>query len=146
MVFDIVRKMIPLSQKGYCCSQILFLLALESRDDTNPDLIRSMAGLCNGLGYSGEICGVLTGAACLIAFYAGKGSDEEQQDDRFDLMVSNMVEWFKENIGDRYGGIKCEEILREDGTERPDLKICANILAKTYTAVTKILVENGYKI
>ena len=146
MVFDIVRKMIPLSQKGYCCSQILFLLALESRDDTNPDLIRSMAGLCNGLGYSGEICGVLTGAACLIAFYAGKGSDEEQQDDRFDLMVSNMVEWFKENIGDRYGGIKCEEILREDGTERPDLKLCTNILAKTYTAMTKILVENGYKI
>ena len=146
MVFDIVRKMIPLSQKGYCCSQILFLLAFESRDDANPDLIRSMAGLCNGLGYSGEICGVLTGAACLIAFFTGKGRDEEQQDDRFDLMVSNMVEWFKENIGDRYGGIKCEEILREDGTERPDLKICANILAKTYTAVTKILVENGYKI
>lgn len=146
MVFDIVRKMIPLSQKGYCCSQILFLLAFESRDDANPDLIRSMAGLCNGLGYSGEICGVLTGAACLIAFFTGKGRDEEQQDDRFDLMVSNMVEWFKENIGDRYGGIKCEEILGEDGIERPDLKICANILAKTYTAVTKILVENGYKI
>ena len=146
MSFEIVRKIIPFSQKGYCCSQILFLLALESKGDANPDLIRSMAGLCNGIGYSGEICGVLTGAACLIAFFAGKGSDEEQENDRFNLMVSNLVEWFQESIGGKYNGIKCEEILGEDGIEKPDLKICANIIAKTYSMVTKILEENGYKI
>lgn len=146
MAFEIVRKMIPLAQKGYCCSQILFLLAFESKGQTNSDLIRSMAGLCNGLGYSGETCGVLTGAACLIAFFAGKGSDEEDENDKFMLMVSNLVEWFRDNIGIKYGGIQCEDILGEDGMEKPDLKICANIVAKTYGTVTKILEENGYKV
>ena len=61
-------------------------------------------------------------------------------------MVSNLAEWFQENIGVKYKGIKCEEILGEDGIEKPDLKICFNIIAKTYSAVTKILEENGYKI
>ena len=146
MAFDIVRKMIPLAQKGYCCSQILFLLALDSMDEANPALIRSMAGLCNGLGYSGETCGVLTGASCLIAFFAGKGSDEEHESDRFMLMVSDLVEWFKNTIGTKYNGVRCEEILGEDGMEKPDLKICANIIAKTYSAVTDILKENGYTV
>ena len=143
---DIVKKMIPLSQKGYCCSQILFLLALESRGGTNPDLVRSMAGLCNGLGYSGEICGALTGAACLIAFFAGKGSDEEQENDRFILMVSELVEWFEQRIGSRYNGIKCDDILGEGGMQKPDLRICASIIADTYTVAKTILEENGYAV
>ena len=146
MTNNIMEKMATLGEKGYCCSQILFLLALESSDGSNPDLVRSMAGLCNGLGYSGEICGVLTGASCLIAFFAAKGSDEEQENDRFIPMVLDLVEWFQMTIGGRYNGIKCEEILGEAGIEKPDLRICPNIIADTYTVATTILEENGYTI
>ena len=143
---NIIQKMNSFAQKGYCCSQILLLLALESKGIKNPDLTRSMAGLCNGLGFSGEICGILTGAACLIAFFAGKGSDEEEEDDRLMLMISNIVEWFEDNIGHKHNGIKCDDILGEDGIQKLDLSICANIIIDTYTVVTMILEENGYKI
>jgi len=142
---NIINKMIPLAQKGYCCSQILLLLALEDGGQANPDLIRSMAGLCNGLGYSGEICGVLTGGACLMAFHAGKGTDEEQENERLTIMVSELVQWFQDKIGGVYGGIKCDEILGESHNRTPDQRICADILAKTYVMATAILEANGIK-
>ena len=146
MTDNIIKKMTALSQEGYCCSQILFILALESRGGANPDLTRSMAGLCHGLGYSGEICGALTGASCLIAFFAGKGSDEEQEDDRFVPMVLDLVEWFEGYTGGRYNGIKCEDILEVSEMRKPDLRVCANIIADTYTVVVTILEENGYSV
>ena len=150
MTNNIMEKMAVLSEKGYCCSQILFLLAFESRGGTSPDLVRSMAGLCNGLGYSGEICGVLTGASCLIAFFAAKGSDEEQENERFTVMVSELVQWFHDKIGGTYGGIQCDDILGDDilgekQHQTPDQSICANILAETYVMAIAILEANGIK-
>ena len=140
----IINKMVPFAQKGYCCSQILLLLALESGGRSNPDLVRSMAGLCNGLGYSGEMCGVLSGGACLMAFYAGKGTDEEQQNEYLTLMISELVEWFREKIGGKYGGISCREILGENSTKKPDQNICGDILVETYVMTTAILESNGF--
>ncbi len=139
---DILFQMVPLAQKGYCCSQILFLLALEAQDRKNPELVRAMAGLCNGLGHSGELCGVLTGGACLIAFYAGKGRDEEAEHDRLNLMISELTEWFRDHIVTEYGGMNCRNILKDTPDQKPDISRCANILAETYIQVMTILAEN----
>ncbi len=140
---DILFQMLPLAQRGYCCSQILFLLALEAQDRKNPELVRAMAGLCNGLGHSGELCGVLTGGACLIAFYAGKGSeDEEAGHERLNLIISELTEWFREHIGAEYGGMTCRDILKDAPDQKPDMSRCANILAETYMQIMTILVEN----
>ncbi|OQX19478.1 MAG: hypothetical protein BWK80_36815 [Desulfobacteraceae bacterium IS3] len=136
---DILFQMLPLAQKGY----ILFLLALETQDkEKNPELVRAMSGLCNGLGHSGELCGVLTGGACLIAFYAGKGRDEEAEHDRLNLMISELTEWFREHIGVKYGGMTCRDILKDTPDQKPDMSRCANILAETYMQTMTILAEN----
>ncbi|MEZ4527067.1 MAG: C-GCAxxG-C-C family protein [Desulfobacterales bacterium] len=139
---EVLFQMLPLAQKGYCCSQILLLLALEAEGRRNPELVRAMAGLCNGLGYSGELCGVLTGGACLIAFYAGKGADGERENNRLNLMISELTEWFREHIGSAYGGITCGEILKDTPDQKPDRMRCAGILAETYAQIMTILAEN----
>lgn len=79
---DTLIRMLQLGQKGYTYSQIIILLGLEQRGETNPGLVRAMEGLAYGCGSGRGSCGALTGGACLLAFYAGKGSDEETASDR----------------------------------------------------------------
>ena len=47
---DTMIRMMRLAQKGYTCSQILILLALEARGEQNPSLVRAAAGLAYGCG------------------------------------------------------------------------------------------------
>jgi C_GCAxxG_C_C family probable redox protein len=144
MINDSLFRMLQLGHQGYCCSQILVALALETRSETNPALVRSMAGLCNGIGNNGEICGALSGAACLLALYAAKGSDEEQEDERLSLMIAELFEWFEENVAVNYGGPKCSDITGEAFPGKPDMSRCGNIVAETYGKSQEILVNNGF--
>ena len=141
-VDEILFKMLPLAQKGYCCSQIMLMLALEAEEKENPDLLRAMSGLCSGLGFSGETCGVLTGGACLIAFFAGKGADNETPHDRLNLLIYELTEWFKEHVGGPCGGITCREILKDSPDMKPDMTLCSKILAETYIQAMTLLMEN----
>jgi C_GCAxxG_C_C family probable redox protein len=143
MMDDASFQVLRLARQGYSCSQILVMLAMELQDRTNPDLVRAMAGLGHGLGHSGEVCGVLTGGCCLIALYTGKGSGEESEDERFMLMVSELVEWFRETVGGRRGGIRCCDILGEGHAGAPDLSGCGDMVLETYGKVMEILTENG---
>ena len=112
---DLTIRMMQLSARGYCCSQILALLALEAQGRQNPDLVRALAGLCLGVGNSGGTCGVLSGAACLLALYTGKGSDEERTDERLPLMFAELTDWFSDVVGGAYGGVLCADILGDRG-------------------------------
>ena len=136
---EITFRMLQLRQKGYCCSQILLILALDSEDKTNPDLVRAVGGLCYGIG-SGEVCGCLSGGACLLSYYVGKGFDTEEADGRFQLMVSQLVDWFREAIGQNYGGVRCDDIL----TQHPDKSACGPIVAATYGKAMEILASHGW--
>ncbi|GBF35221.1 hypothetical protein DCCM_4344 [Desulfocucumis palustris] len=135
-------RMFQLAQQGFYCSQILLILGLEARGKDNPDLIRAMTGLAGGLGFSGKTCGALSGGACLLGLYAGKGTPEEVEHDRFRLMVDELVKWFEDEIGSQHGGINCEEILGEDFKHRAVNTKCGNIVASTYDKVKEILAEN----
>ena len=92
---DELIRMMELSQQGFYCSQIMIIMALEAQGKSNPDLVRAMSGLLGGIGFCGKTCGTLTGGACLIGLYAGKGTVEEQPDSRLYLMMSELVEWFE---------------------------------------------------
>ena len=140
---DLTLQMMHLAGKGYCCSQILALLALEAQGRQNPDLVRALSGLCLGVGNSGGTCGVLSGAVCLLALYAGKGSDEERADEKLTLMLAELTEWFSETVGGTYGGITCTDILGE-GERLPDSGRCGAILLSAYRQVLQILTENGF--
>jgi len=140
---DLVR-MKELKQQGFFCSQILIILGLEMQGKSNPDLVRCMHGLAGGLGFTGETCGTLTGGACLLGLYAGKGLPAEQEDPRLLFMIEALVRWFKERYGAQYGGITCNHILEDN--PRNQLTRCPQLVAETYQKVKELLVENGFDL
>jgi len=143
-VNDEMFRMIELGGKGFYCSQILLFLGLEAQGKENPDLIRAMAGLAGGLGFSGDTCGALSGAACLLGLYAGKGLDGEAEDPRLNLMVGELVEWFSDEYGKLYGGVRCDIILDNDPQSRSTR--CPSLVLATYEKAKALLLENGFDL
>jgi hypothetical protein len=137
---DMIFQLMKLKTKGFCCAQMMLILALEAQGKTNADLVRSVGGLCFGINWSGEVCGALSGGACLISLYAGKGGDEETPDNRHMTMVGELVGWFTRVADDEYGGTRCSEILERF----PDRSICGRIVADTYGKCMDILVSHGF--
>jgi C_GCAxxG_C_C family probable redox protein len=137
-------RMIEIAQDDMLCSQILVKMGLEAQGKTDPDLVRAMGGLAGGLGFCGKICGALSGGACLIALYAGKGSPEEAVDSRFNDMVRELVTWFENEYGSVYGSIECKDILNDNPQNKIDR--CPQITFNTYQKVKEILEKNDYTI
>lgn len=134
---DILR----LAGQGYCCSQILLLMALELQDKRNPGLIRALQGLCDGFPRGKGVCGAATGAACLISYYAGKGGDR-QADKNLPLMLDQFAEWFEEQCSPRFSGISCRDIT---GDAQPDKVICGELIGQSYANAMGLLIENGFR-
>ncbi len=133
---DIIR----LAHEGYCCSQIILLMALDLQGISNPGLVRAMNGLCHGvIGTSGP-CGAYSGAACLIAYYSGKGSSSETAEERLSLMLTELGDWFREYATGRFGGTNCSNIVVGD---TPDRSVCGALVAECYGRAMSILTENG---
>lgn len=140
-------KMFKLANSGYCCSQILIIMYLESNGIENIPLIRATAGLCAGVGNTGKTCGVVTGGACLFGLYAGKGIDTEIRDDNLKKMIQEFVQWFE----DEFESTECADIITvdvlNDINEREAYPIkCGNIMQKSYNKINEILKEYGYEI
>jgi hypothetical protein len=133
-----------LRQQGFFCSQILILLGLELQGKINPDLVRCMHGLAGGLGFTGETCGSLTGGACLLGLYAGKGLPEQEEDPRLLFMIEDLVKWFKGGFGNEYGGIRCDDILA-DNSKNLILR-CPGMILGTFQKIKELLVENGFDL
>ncbi len=132
-----LMRMLEWKQQGFYCSQILLSMALQDRGESNPALIRAARALAGGLGFSGETCGALTGGACLLGLYAGKGEADEPDNPRLDQMVQALVEWFKEEHGQNYGGIRCDDILVG---EPANMKTrCPNLVLTTYEKANDLL-------
>ena len=106
-----LEQLMVLRRQGFYCSQMIVLQGLEMTGKSNPDLVRAMHGLAGGLGFSGELCGALTGGASLLGFYAGKGTPEQPEDPRLDFMIQDLVKWFKAEYAEQFSGIRCETIL-----------------------------------
>lgn len=141
---DDMERMREMKAQGFYCSQILMKLGLELQGKDNPDLVRAAHGLAGGLGFSGELCGALSGGAILLGLYAGKGQPEEEQDPRLDFMIVDLVNWFKQEYGQSYGGIRCEDIVGDSGKNMATR--CPLIVAGTFQRVKELLVENGFDL
>ncbi len=139
---DTLIQMLRFASKGYSCSQILVLLALDECKDSNPGLVRAMAGLAYGCGTGAATCGVLTGACCVMGYFAGKGADEEKGNETLPLMLEELNDWFQNDFGSQYGGISCQAIVGEVGPQA-SRSTCANILSSTYSQTMKILADHG---
>ncbi len=141
---DAILRMIALAGQGFHCSQILLFMGLEAQGKNNPDLIRAMGGLAGGLGFTGETCGALTGGACLIGLYTGRGTPEEQEDERLKTMIGELVDWFSETFGKAYGGIQCRTILGDDPGSRTTR--CPKLVFGTYEKVKELFLKHGLEL
>lgn len=140
---DLFIRMMQLGQKGFNCSQILLLLALEERGRTNPDLVRAMAGLAYGCGTGRAACGVLTGACALLAFWAEKENDPEQPAEILPMMLQELSDWFDQRVGQPHGGITCDAITGDAGPAA-SRQVCGSIVADTYAKALEIASDNGF--
>ncbi|MCL5125149.1 MAG: C-GCAxxG-C-C family protein [Deltaproteobacteria bacterium] len=141
---DELLRMLKVASQGFHCSQILILMGLDAQGKQNADLVRAMEGLAGGVGFCGDICGALTGGACLLALYAGRGLPDEGEDSRLNLMIAELAEWFSQEFATCYGGIHCREILDDD--PRNQSARCPGIVTKTYDQVKTLLLNNGFDL
>ncbi|MEJ2281974.1 MAG: C-GCAxxG-C-C family protein [Desulfobacterales bacterium] len=141
---EIVTRMIQLAENKYNCSQIMMILALEQEGRENPELVRAMSGLGDGCGFFRETCGVMTGAASILAWYAGKGHDDEKESERLLPMLEDLGDWFQQTIASKYAGTRCNQIVGDlVGTDNGK-QICGSIIFHTFGKVNEILADNGF--
>lgn len=140
----IVLRMIALAEKGFNCSQILITLTLEREGKDNPDLIRSLSGLGNGCGFFNETCGILTGAACVISWYAGKGTEDEKEPEKLLPMLQDLNDWFNKEINGKYRSTRCRDIVGDLVGTAEGKQICGGILINTYIKANEILESYGF--
>ncbi|HET6436417.1 MAG TPA: C-GCAxxG-C-C family protein [Anaeromyxobacter sp.] len=133
---DQVRSM-ELALQGFGCSQILLLLALEKEGRKSPELVRAASGLHGGLGFTGKLCGALSAGCCALALRLGRGTSEETEDPGLNAAIKCLVEWFEAEVGKRYGGIDCSNILAGDPRNR--LSRCPEIVTSVHEKVEEIL-------
>ncbi len=136
---DFSLRMLQLKKDGFCCSQMMLILALEAQGRSNVGLVRAAGGLCYGVGTGREVCGALSGGSCLLSLYAGKGTSEEQVDERFHPMVTELAQWFREAHGVEGGGVGCNDIL----TVHPGGSACGEIVATTFSKAMEIVMAHG---
>ncbi len=135
---DTFIRLMQLAGKGYTCSQIILIMGLEARGETNPGLVRAMAGLAYGCGSGRASCGALTGGCCLLALYAGKGGDDETGLEPLMAMLQDLSDWFMDRNGGKSGGMACETIVGQEGPSASRQR-CGTIVAETYTKVMELL-------
>ncbi len=141
---ELVNRMIQLAENKYNCSQIMMILAMEQEGRENPDLVRAMSGLGDGCGFFKETCGIMTGAASILAWYAGKGADDEEESEKLLPMLEDLGDWFRQEIGAKYDGTRCSEIVG-DRVGTPDGKqICGTVIFQTFGKVNEILADNEF--
>ncbi len=100
--------------------------------DVNPELIQAIRGLCDGV-QTGMLCGIFTSAACFLSLL--------HPEDTY-VLITDLDEWFKNDVGKTRGGINCDEILSDDPTQSR----CPEILAATYDKVMELLEARGHEL
>lgn len=138
---DLFDRMLELSGRGYYCAQIILILAMELEGKEDPDLIRAMSGLNGGLGFSGNLCGALTGGCCMLGYFTGKGEDEEIEDPDSGAMIRELVSWFQQEIGGMYGGCLCSDIL--EGNPMNKMQRCPQVVEGVFTKCMELIQEKG---
>lgn len=136
---DTSLQIMQLAAQGFCCSQIMMQLTLADMGEENVPLVRAMAGLCEGMG-AGELCGVASGAACILALYGAKGSVDEEALTCYPLLLAQFMEWFTGNAT-AWGGIRCDDIISFQGGKKPEA--CGTIMIQAREMIMQILTENN---
>jgi hypothetical protein len=135
IVSDCARRIRSLAADGFCCSQILLQMGLDARQEENQELLDAVAGLCGGL-HSGKVCGILTGAACLLSLF-----DKQKAASN---MIPRLVDWFETAYSEFCGGIECDKII--NGNPMNKLERCPRMMEETFEKCRELLAEIACEI
>ncbi|HNR11951.1 MAG TPA: C-GCAxxG-C-C family protein [Thermodesulfobacteriota bacterium] len=139
-----LSRMMVLKTKGFYCSQIIIMMGLEAQGKSNPDLVKAMHGLARGIGHCGDVCGALTGGACLLALYSGRGTEEEAEGGLLAPMVTTLWHWFQREYDQTFGSNRCNDILENDPVDKTSR--CPALITMTYQKVKEILNDFGFAL
>ena len=128
-----------LRRQGDTCGQILAKLALEAQGRNNPELARAMSGLELGM-RQGFNCGALIGGCLVLGLYGGRADKNETAHPHFDLMIEEFAGWFEAEMGDKFGGINCEDIINFDPARRKER--CQGIVLESWLKIKEILAKH----
>lgn len=135
-------ELLRLAGQGFNCSQIVLQLGLELCAQEDPGLLRMVHGLGHGLGHSGEVCGAVLGGICLLSWHAGKGGPAETAHPQLDVMVAELVDWFRTGACAAFGGIRCGDIL-QDQHGAPHLERCGSLASGVFEQTLALLEAYG---
>ncbi|RJP84044.1 MAG: methyltransferase domain-containing protein [Desulfobacteraceae bacterium] len=141
---ETIHRMIQLAGNKYNCSQIMMSLALEQRGHENPGLVRAMSGLGLGCSNFNETCGVMTSAASILAWYGGKGADNEAESEKLFPMLQELGEWFRQKTASKFKGTSCTDIVGDQAGTPAGKQICGALIFETYNKVNEILAAYGF--
>lgn len=151
----ILLELLPYIKQGYCCSQLLMLLALQLRDEENAALTDSMRGLCHGMGYANAPCGLLGAGAAAVSYLVHSEADAELRDEKAlhakqESMVNDYAAWFFERTG-RYASANCDDVVaglaKEKGNALSSAKeleasgsetLCGELLAESWEKILEL--------
>lgn len=138
---DLLDRIMELSRCGYFCSQILAILMLETVGEDNSGLVKAMGGLNGGVGFSGGCCGCMTGGACVISYFTGKGEATGTDHPEHKSATGEFARWFTDEMLIQYGGSDCRDITKGNPAKR--VEYCPQIIAQSYEKCMEILSEKG---
>ncbi len=110
----------------------------SDHDDSGPGagrqeksrFVRAMSGLGDGCGFFKETCGIMTGAASILAWHAGKGADEEKESEKLLPMLEELGDWFRQDIAAKYNGTRCNDIVGDMVGTDDGKQICGRLSFK----------------
>ena len=83
----------------------------------------------------------MSGACCLIGYYAGKGSDEETDSDELGAMMEELYEWFVERFSTDQGSCNCRDLI--NGNLINKVTLCPVMVEESLNKAMEILTEHG---
>ena len=122
-------------REGQCCAVALVRMGLDLTGSENPQLLQAVSGLCGGV-QDGQLCGALTGAACLLNLVDPAGANAS--------MVPELAQWFRAAMGEEFGGCACDDIV--GGDARLKRERCPAIVEATWLEAKQILRNHGHDI
>ena len=118
-------------QQGYCCSQAMLQLGIEQKEGENQGVIDAAGALCGGF-YTGKLCGVLTGGACLLCYLEPQKAVDSG-------LIAQLFDWFEKE----FSAIDCLDLLGDDPMAK--MEVCPVLFDRTYEKVMELLDGIGYE-
>lgn len=110
---NLYEKAAGLHAGGLTCSEAVMKGILEGLGRPVDDALYNMASPFSGGAMSGELCGVLSGAALAAAVLL---PDWGKQPNRAKALTKRLVKEFRE----KEGCVRCEDLTRERGKGTPE--------------------------